>query len=94
VILSRGQIRQVQTVLKQKGFDVGVADGLVGPRTRKAVIAFQQQQGLQATGQSDERTVAALGISAGSGQEHSGGIDSSTTGHRGTGGGRALIPPR
>jgi putative peptidoglycan binding protein len=60
--LSREQIRQAQSVLKQKGFDVGVIDGILGPATRKALIAFQEQQGLQANGQMDQRTVTALGI--------------------------------
>lgn len=64
VHLSREQIRQAQSVLKQKGFDVGVIDGIFGPATRKALIAFQQQQGLHATGQMDEGTVAALGIAS------------------------------
>ena len=65
---SRDQIRQAQVILKQKGFDVGDLDGKLGPRTRKALMAYQQQQGLQATGQMDQQTVSALGIGHGSGQ--------------------------
>jgi peptidoglycan hydrolase-like protein with peptidoglycan-binding domain len=68
VNLSRDQIRQAQVILKQKGFDVGDLDGKLGPRTRKALMAYQQQQGLQATGQMDQQTVSALGIGHGSGQ--------------------------
>ena len=84
VHLGPEQIRQAQMVLKQKGFDVGLADGIMGPRTRKALIAFQQQQGLQATGQIDERTVTALGMVTGSGPQDNQGAGS-TTGHGGTG---------
>jgi hypothetical protein len=83
VNLSRDQIRQAQTILKQKGFDVGELDGKLGPRTRKALMAYQQQQGLQATGQMDQQTVSALGIGPGSGQDtHSPG---GTTGQGGAG---------
>ena len=84
VHLGPEQIRQAQMVLKQKGFDVGLVDGIMGPRTRKAVTAFQQQQGLQATGQIDQRTVTALGMATGSGQQDNLGRGSSTAGHGGT----------
>jgi hypothetical protein len=84
VNLSREQIRQAQTILKQKGFDVGDIDGKLGPRTRKALMAYQQQQGLQATGQIDQQTITALGIVHGSGQRDTSGADS-TTGQRGAG---------
>jgi peptidoglycan hydrolase-like protein with peptidoglycan-binding domain len=83
VHLGPEQIRQAQMVLKQKGFDVGLADGIMGPRTRKALIAFQQQQGLQATGQIDELTVTALGVVTGSGQQDDLGASSTTAGHGG-----------
>jgi hypothetical protein len=83
VNLSRDQIRQAQIILKQKGFDVGDLDGKLGPRTRKALMAYQRQQGLQATGQMDQQTVSALGIVHGSGQDtHSPG---GTTGQGGAG---------
>jgi peptidoglycan hydrolase-like protein with peptidoglycan-binding domain len=59
--LGPDQIRRVQTVLIEKGFDIGEPDGRLGPRTRQALIAFQRQQGFQATGQIDSRTMTALG---------------------------------
>jgi peptidoglycan hydrolase-like protein with peptidoglycan-binding domain len=62
VDLSPEEIRQVQLVLIQKGYDIGEADGVFGPRTRQALIVFQQREGLQVTGQIDSRTVAALGV--------------------------------
>jgi hypothetical protein len=63
VDLSPDEIRQVQIVLNQKGFNVGEPDGRWGSRTRQALIMFQQRQGLQATGRIDSRTVMALGVS-------------------------------
>jgi hypothetical protein len=62
--LSSEEIRQVQIMLKQKGFAIEV-DGLMGPRTRQAIVAFQRQQGLQATGEIDRSTSVALGVSLG-----------------------------
>jgi hypothetical protein len=56
------RIRQAQIHLKEKGFEVGEVAGILGPRTRNALIAFQRQQGFNPTGQIDERTAAALGI--------------------------------
>jgi peptidoglycan hydrolase-like protein with peptidoglycan-binding domain len=63
VDLSPDEIRQLQIVLNQKGFNIGEPDGVFGPRTSQALIMFQQRQGLQATGRIDSRTVTALGIS-------------------------------
>jgi len=62
--LSSEDIRQVQIMLRQKGFDIEV-DGVMGPRTRQAITAFQRQQGLQATGEIDRSTSVALGVSVG-----------------------------
>jgi Putative peptidoglycan binding domain/Protein of unknown function (DUF1236) len=62
--MSVEEIRQVQITLNQKGFNVGEPDGVLGPRTRQALIAFQRQQGFQASGQLDSRTMTALGISS------------------------------
>ena len=36
----------VQDALKAKGFDVGPCDGIIGPRTRSAIMAAQQKSGL------------------------------------------------
>jgi hypothetical protein len=70
--LSPDQVRQAQMALQKKGFNPGEADGVLGPRTRKALIAFQQQQRLQANGQIDNQTLAALGMSEGAGSSTSG----------------------
>jgi len=75
--LSSDEIRRLQMVLNQKGFSVGKPDGVLGPRTRNALIAFQRQQGLEAIGKIDQPTIAALGLSNGAG--------STTTGQSGGG---------
>src|SRR5271166_7018601 len=62
--LSWEQIRELQIALNEKGFDVGEPDGRLGPRTNRALMEFQQRQGLQATGHIDQQTVEALGINA------------------------------
>ena len=56
------QIREIQMVLKERGFAVEI-DGRLGPRTRQALIAFQRKQGLTASGRIDNQTVSALGVS-------------------------------
>jgi peptidoglycan hydrolase-like protein with peptidoglycan-binding domain len=61
--LSPDQIKQVQEALEQKGFHVGRADGVVGRETRQAASNFQREQKLQQTGQIDEQTLQALGVS-------------------------------
>jgi len=53
---------RVQTALKEKGFDPGPIDGIMGPRTRKAVAAFQRELNFYASGQVDRQTESALGI--------------------------------
>jgi peptidoglycan hydrolase-like protein with peptidoglycan-binding domain len=61
--LSRDEIMRAQQALDQKGFDVGKADGIMGPRTKQALGKFQQQQKLQQTGQLDQNTLSKLGVS-------------------------------
>jgi len=41
--LSSTQIRELQVVLRDKGFDVGEPDGVLGTRTKEALIAFQKK---------------------------------------------------
>jgi peptidoglycan hydrolase-like protein with peptidoglycan-binding domain len=57
-------VKQAQQKLAQKGYEVGAADGQLGPRTQEGVKKFQEQQNLTATGQLDRQTLAALGVSA------------------------------
>lgn len=50
----------VQRALENKGYDTGGADGYYGPKTQKAVVAFQQAAGLAADGIVGPKTWAAL----------------------------------
>jgi lysozyme len=59
---AKGQIViKLQTLLKQKGFDVGVIDGDFGPKTKATVMAFQTSAQLLPDGIVGPRTWAALG---------------------------------
>jgi len=63
-ILSQGsrgrEVRELQETLRQKGFFSASGTDYFGPRTRDAVISFQQSVGLQATGTVDSQTWQAL----------------------------------
>jgi len=56
------QIRRVQQALSERGYRPGRTDGIIGPRTTRALRAFQRQQGMAATGRIDHRTTAALDV--------------------------------
>lgn len=58
--LGSNDVSEVQQALKDKGFDAGPVDGVAGPKTQAALKQFQQAQGLQASGQLDDQTLAAL----------------------------------
>jgi Putative peptidoglycan binding domain/Protein of unknown function (DUF1236) len=66
--LDRVQIREVQIELQRQGFEIGEPDGMLGPRTKEALMSFQKQRGFQATGEIDHDTFAALGQGQGRGQ--------------------------
>jgi len=82
--VSSVEIRRVQTVLLEKGYRVEV-DGRLGPRTRQALISFQRAQGFRATGEIDNRTMVALGVSVNEGGSRAQGNQNqpSTTGQGG-----------
>lgn len=60
--LSSNTIRRAQNELKARGYDVGQADGILGPKTREALRKFQQDQGLTASGRLTRETANRLGI--------------------------------
>jgi peptidoglycan hydrolase-like protein with peptidoglycan-binding domain len=53
-------IETIQVRLLDLGYDAGEVDGLLGPRTRAALRAFQADRGLPATGLPDGNTQRAL----------------------------------
>ncbi len=62
--LSQGTLESVQQQLQQQGYYKNAqVDGKWGPRTRQAVQSFQQAKGLPATGELDQQTLSALGVS-------------------------------
>lgn len=61
VELSSTEVREVQQVLVERGYDIQV-DGVWGPSTRDALITFQRREGLPAIGEITTRTVSSLGL--------------------------------
>ena len=59
--LNTNEILGVQALLKSRGFYEGALDGLPGPGTRAALVAFQQAYDLPETGMITRATTAALG---------------------------------
>lgn len=38
--LTRDEVRELQALLRKQGFDAGMPDGIIGPKTRAATQAF------------------------------------------------------
>src|SRR5205807_7025828 len=55
-------VRLAQEALERAGYEIGVPDGQLGPRTIAAIKRFQTDRYLAVTGQLDETTIAALGV--------------------------------
>jgi uncharacterized caspase-like protein len=58
--LSRAEARDLQARLNILGFDAGVEDGLIGPRTLRAVAAFRRDAGLSDGERIDRDLVEAI----------------------------------
>lgn len=58
------QIRDMQQKLNQQGFSAGQVDGLWGPNTSAALRRYQARNGLQQTGELDQKTLAVLGANS------------------------------
>lgn len=54
------RVEELQKELISQGYLNGVADGLYGGQTQAAVAAYQQANGLEATGTADEETLSKL----------------------------------
>ena len=59
--LSREAVLKAQERLNALGFSVGKPDGSIGPKSRAAIVRFQNSKGLPATGELSPSTLAALG---------------------------------
>jgi len=60
-------VRKIQTRLKNWGYYTGSVDGIYGEQTVRAVKLFQKKHGLAQDGICGPRTLAAIGLSSGSG---------------------------
>jgi lytic murein transglycosylase len=59
--LSRRQRREVQKLLIARGYDIGEADGRIGPVTIKAIKQVQQELGMKPNGRPSSALYKALG---------------------------------
>ncbi|MBX3570516.1 MAG: SEL1-like repeat protein [Rhizobiaceae bacterium] len=53
-------IGNIQRILNKNGYDAGGADGVMGGRTKSAIMAFQKDNKMEPTGEVDEQLVKAL----------------------------------
>jgi hypothetical protein len=60
--LSKDDLKAIQALLNNAGFDSGTPDGAWGNGSKQAMRAFQNANGLAATGAPDEVSLKALGI--------------------------------
>ena len=67
--LTPDEIKQAQESLKTEGLHPGAIDGRLGPRTRRAVRAYQAREGLPQTGVLDAATFSRLAPRAPCAQE-------------------------
>ena len=58
--VTRSQIARAQDLLNRLGYDAGSPDGLMGPRTRDAILEYQLSEGLETTGTVTRETLATL----------------------------------
>lgn len=67
--LDQNTARQVQQQLQNQGYDVGQVDGVWGAKSRQALMTFQRDQNLRASGSPDQQTMAALGLESSATQQ-------------------------
>jgi peptidoglycan hydrolase-like protein with peptidoglycan-binding domain len=58
----RGDIKKVQKTLRDKGYDPGPIDGVMGSQTRGAISQYQKSENLPVTGHLDVQTAGGLGV--------------------------------
>lgn len=60
--LSKSDLRKLQGILNDKGFDVGVADGVFGKGSMKALSDFEKSIGILPSGEITKETLVAIGF--------------------------------
>ena len=62
---SNPDVAKVQSLLTGLGFEAGVADGAMGPKTREAIRAFERSNGLTETGEVNPELIQRLEATSG-----------------------------
>jgi hypothetical protein len=62
---NRSQVREAQSLLASLGYPVGTPDGVMGARTRTAIVEFERASGLSETGTVDRELINRLANAAG-----------------------------
>ena len=57
---SRAERREIQQFLIKRGYDIGVVDGLIGDKSRRAIQQEQNRLGLSPTGRAGQKILAAF----------------------------------
>jgi len=76
---SGSHIKEVQQALKDKGYDPGPVDGVMGSKTKDALKSFQSASNLSATGTLNSETAEKLGVQSSSSSMGSGKSGSSSS---------------
>lgn len=58
--VSRAERHEIQTLLLEHGYDIGEADGIIGTKTREAIMAIQPQLELAPDGHAGHKLLEAL----------------------------------
>lgn len=53
-------VQNIQRILNKNGYDAGSTDGVMGQKTKNAIMAFQSDNDMSPTGEVDEKLVKAL----------------------------------
>ena len=61
-VQSKDLVVAVQRLVRAEGYDPGMIDGIVGPRTRRAIILYQRNGGLSPTGEIDRELLTKLNL--------------------------------
>jgi len=59
-LYAKALIKKAQKLLKKQGFKPGVADGVMGGNTRRAISAFQKSKGIKVDGRLTEGLLQSL----------------------------------
>jgi localization factor PodJL len=59
------QVREAQTMLTELGYEIGGADGSVGPKTRAAIMSFERSNSLPETGRVNAALIDRLELATG-----------------------------